>query len=148
MITKQELIDKNKEMNKQLLEKDDEIQQLKLQIENLKSILKSKKGIDMDEVRNTQLESNSLRCVNNSLKEQLEMSQEDYKKDVDKLKDELNFYKNKCETKNIRNAGRKPKATKEQIELIHKLKSEGLSYGKIAKEVKLAVGTVYNIANN
>jgi|GEM_PF-4628556 DNA-binding NarL/FixJ family response regulator len=148
MVTKQELIDKNKEMNKQLLEQEDEIQQLRLQIENLKSVLKSKKGIDMDMAHNTRLENDCLKKVNQSLKSQLSFLKENYEKDMDKIKDELNFYKDKFETKNIRGAGRKSKATKEQIELIHKLKSEGLSYNKIAKEVKLAVGTIYNIINN
>ena len=101
MITKQELISKNEKMNKELLEKDDEIQQLKFQIDNLKSILKSKRGIDMDMVHNTRLENERLKSVNQSLELHLNFLKETYEKDMNKIKGELNFYKDKFETRNI-----------------------------------------------
>lgn len=144
MITKQELNDRVENMNESLKKKDEKILKMEIEIENLKYKLKSKKGLDADieKIREKDIEN---------LKYNISILKDDKKylsETVQKLNDELNFYKSKVETKNIRGAGRKSKATLEQIETIQKLNSEGLSYGKIAKEVGLSVGTVFNIVNH
>lgn len=143
MITKQELTDKNKEMNEKLILKDSYILNLQLEIENLKKLVKANKNIDIDYIRN-------LENKNKLLKNKIDFLEDEKKylsEENEKLKDSLSWYKNKVETKNARGAGRKLKATAEQLEIIQKLKNEGLSYKNISSRVDLSVGTVYNILN-
>lgn len=47
---------------------------------------------------------------------------------------------------NARGAGRKGKITEEDKKQIYMLREQGISYNKIAKELQLPVGTVFNYA--
>lgn len=71
-------------------------------------------------------------------KEELENEVANLKKQIEKLKPKHNE----------RGAGRKPKATKEEIQQIIELREKGKSYRKIAEKVGLSVGTVFNIIKN
>lgn len=141
MPTKQELADRNTEMNKLPKEKDDTIFMLQQEIENLKHNLKTNKGIGIEIKRIQEKEISSLKDATFNLETENNYLQIDNKK----LSEELNWFKKVKNVQNARGAGRKPKVTGQQIHDIQKLKNEGFSYAAISQKIGLSVGTVYNI---
>lgn len=82
--------------------------------------------------------------------EKLLKKNEELQERINKLRETVKkCSQNNSETKkhNERGAGRKSTLTDEKIQKIKELHSQGLSYGKIAKEVGLSKAYVYKLIN-
>jgi DNA repair exonuclease SbcCD ATPase subunit len=98
-------------------------------------------------------EMNQLVEKNNQLQQitAMEENNEELKKAYEELKkahEEIQYLKDHIGTltkSTINKGGRKPSITPEQEEIIMKLRKNNVSYNKIAKELNVAVGSVYNI---
>lgn len=139
-ITKKELQEQLEQANRVIELQQKSIQKLQEKIDN---ILDNKNAVEKEEfnvaIKNLERIQINYKTLENQFKRE--------KQEKDILSSKVIALENNNNRHNSRGAGRKSKLTVEQINKILLLRQEGLSYGAIAKEVKLSKAYVYKLIN-